>query len=159
MAKPIALVIYESFFGNTKEIAFAIAEGIREVYEVKTLALNEASVGDIDSISLLVVGAPTRGGQPSPEMYEFLKSIPKNKLKDVKVATFDTRFEKGEHGTGLKILMNVIGFAAEKIMVQLKKKGGDLATEPEGFFVLDKEGPLKPGEAERAKEWGKKLSL
>jgi hypothetical protein len=38
----------------------------------------------------------------------------------------------------------------------LSAKGGDLKATA-GFFVLGKEGPLKEGEIERARGWGKGL--
>ena len=37
----------------------------------------------------------------------------------------------------------------------VKKKGGNLVAPPEGFFVKDREGPLKEGELERTADWAK----
>jgi hypothetical protein len=39
----------------------------------------------------------------------------------------------------------------------LKKKRGNLVEFPEGFFVKDKEGPLKEGEPERTASWAKEI--
>jgi hypothetical protein len=69
------------------------------------------------------------------------------------VAVFDTRFAKNAHGIGLRLLMNTIGFAAEKMARALQQKGGRPLVEPAGFIVKDKEGPLKKGELERAVAW------
>jgi hypothetical protein len=54
-------------------------------------------------------------------------------------------------------LVRTGGFAAERIAAQLKKAGGNLIVSPEGFFVEDTEGPLKPGELERAAEWARSI--
>jgi flavodoxin I len=39
----------------------------------------------------------------------------------------------------------------------LQKKGGDLASPPEGFWVIKQEGPLADGELERAAAWAKEI--
>jgi hypothetical protein len=54
--------------------------------------------------------------------------------------------------------MKMGGYAAPRIARALEKKGGNLAAPPEGFFVEDKEGPLKAGELERAAGWAKELA-
>ena len=54
-----ALVIYESMFGNTKAIALAVADGIRQTAEVETFEVSEAPTALPPDIELLVVGGPT----------------------------------------------------------------------------------------------------
>src|SRR4051812_12631729 len=52
-----ALIVYESMFGNTKEIARGVADGLGEVFEVSFAEVtSDPPVVDVD---LLVVGAPT----------------------------------------------------------------------------------------------------
>jgi flavodoxin I len=51
--------------------------------------------------------------------------------------------------------MKVIGYAAPKIAKSLIAKGGRQVAPPEGFIVLDKEGPLRDGELERAAAWAR----
>jgi hypothetical protein len=46
------------------------------------------------------------------------------------------------------------GYAAPTILKMLCKKGATPLVEPEGFYVLDTEGPLKDNEIERAFAWG-----
>jgi len=50
------------------------------------------------------------------------------------------------------------GYAAPRIAEQLEKAGGTLIAPAEGFFVVDKEGPLRDGELERAAAWGGTLA-
>jgi flavodoxin len=115
----------------------------------------KVDLSELEGLDLLIAGSPTHGGRPSPGMQKFLNKIPADSLKGVKVAAFDTRFEKSGHGIGLRLLMTVINFAAPRIAKALKSKGGRLIAEPEGFIVEGKEGPLKEGELERASSWAK----
>lgn len=54
--------------------------------------------------------------------------------------------------------MKLFGWAAKPIAGRLTRAGGTLVAEPEGFVVLDSEGPLKEGEVERAAAWGRTLA-
>ncbi len=150
------LVLYDSQFGNTENIAQAIGRGIGGDVVVK-------SAGDTGNITwsdirLLVVGSPTQGGRPTATLQKVFATIPPNGLAQAKVAAFDTRFKEEDHKLGLKLLMRTIGYASTKILKILEGKGGTSAAQPEGFFVSDKEGPLKAGELERAEAWGKHLA-
>ncbi|MDW7650182.1 MAG: hypothetical protein SCK29_00780 [Bacillota bacterium] len=49
------------------------------------------------------------------------------------------------------------GYAAKPIADKLVRKGGSLASTPEGFYVKDSEGPLKDGELKRAGDWAATL--
>ncbi len=54
-----AVVVYESMFGNTHEVAERIASGLAARYEVTVLPVGEAIAQILPDIDLLVVGAPT----------------------------------------------------------------------------------------------------
>lgn len=151
------LVLYDSQFGNTQKIAEAIGKGIGSDVVVKAAG----DTGNIpwSELKLLVVGSPTQGGRPTQALQKALDSIPANNLHTTNVAAFDTRFKEADHGFGLKLLMKTIGYASAKILKILEGKGGTAAAQPEGFFVSDKEGPLKVGELERAQEWGRTLII
>lgn len=147
-----ATVICESSFGNTRAIAEAIAE---------TLDAEVLSAGDpieLEEVDLLIVGAPThvhgipgersrkaavdQGGSDGPGVRDWLDDLPHGQGR---VAAFDTRFDKPAFLTGS---------AAKGIAKRLRLHGFELVAEPESFFVLGTEGPLKDGELERAAEWG-----
>jgi flavodoxin len=151
-----SLVIYDSMFGNTEKIALAVAEGMGS--DTKTVRATDLNPDDLTDLDVLVIGSPVHGGRASENMLRFFETLKKDSLKDVNVAAFDTRFEKNTHGLGLKMVMNMIGFAAGKMINTLENKGAKHIVDPEGFFVMDKEGPLKEGEIERAKEWGKTIT-
>ena len=149
-----SLVVFESVFGNTEVIATAIAKSI----EGKLVRVEEVNMNSLKSLDLLIVGSPVHGGRATFTIDDFLKRIPPDSLKQVNVATFDTRFAPEDHGIGIKILINIIRFAAERIAKELVKKGGILIVKPEGFIVNDKEGPLRKGEELRAKVWAKAIA-
>lgn len=67
-------------------------------------------------------------------------------LKGVKAAAFDTR-----------VRMFVHGDAAKKMAHTLRDSGADIISEPMPFYVQGSEGPLRPGEIEKAARWGKSL--
>jgi hypothetical protein len=55
-------VVYESMFGNTRKVAEAISDGVREAYpdaHVECVAVGRASAELIYSTNLLIVGGPT----------------------------------------------------------------------------------------------------
>lgn len=156
-----ALVVYDSVFGNTGQIARAIAQALGSPQEVGALLVNEARPEQVQGLDLLVVGSPTRGFRPTPATKNFLKGIPKNSLKGVRVAGFDTRFTMEEIKSSvffLPALVRVFGYAAKPIANELQKKGGKLALPPEGFYVQGTEGPLIDGELERAASWARQIS-
>ena len=57
----------------------------------------------------------------------------------------------------LKLFVRFFGYAAKPIAEKLIKKGGPQIMPPEGFFVEGREGPLRDGEIERAKEWAEEI--
>jgi len=155
-----ALVIYDSVFGNTEKIAQAIGNAIGSQGEVDVLRAGDVKPKHLTGLDLLIVASPTRQFRPTGAIINFLKSIPKNGLKEVRVAAFDTRFTMDEIRSSffiLPLLVNIFGYAAKPISDRLKKKGGELIIPPEGFFVEGVEGPLKEGEIERAASWANEI--
>lgn len=148
-----ALVVFDSAYGNTAKVAQAVGAALAERYETRVESLSDVTASDLSGTNLLVVGSPTQGGRPTKNIQDFIDQLPAKSLQGVGVAAFDTRFALNEHGLGLRLLMKVIGFAAERIAATLESKGGKRVAAPEGFIVEDKEGPLKVGELERAAAW------
>jgi flavodoxin len=150
------LVVYDSYFGNTEKIAFKIGEILGE--NVPVIRPDNFEIDSLSKLELLVVGAPTRAFRPSDAIKSFLKNIPDNSLKGVKVAAFDTRMDPNDVGNPiLKIMVNLFGYAAKSIAKKLVKKGGNLIGEPAGFVVLGSEGPLRDNEFEKVSKWANTL--
>lgn len=152
------LIIYDSYFGNTKNVATIIGDSLKDDNEVTILPVIEAKLTDLDQIDLLIAGSPTRAFRPTKKMVTFLKSIPSKSLKGIKVAAFDTRISlEDTNSRFLNIMVSLFGYAADPLAKILTGKGGILLGEPFGFLVNDSEGPLKDGEKEKALLWKKQL--
>ncbi len=150
------LIVYDSVFGNTEQIAQAISKSIGSEERVEALRAGDMKPEHLIGLRLLIVGSPTRAFRPTKAITDFLDKIPSNGLKGVRVATFDTRISTTDVNSRLlNILVRLFGYAAKPIADRLEKKGGSLVIPPEGFFVKDSEGPLKDGELERAADWAK----
>jgi flavodoxin len=138
------LIVYDSTYGNTEEIARAIGEAITG--EVKVLRVGEADPSE--TFNLLIVGSPTHGGRPTQAIQDFTKRVPA--LNGAPVAAFDTRLSTG--------LVKIFGYAAGRIGKTLEKKDGILVKPPEAFFVKGTKGPLREGELERAASWAGEIA-
>ena len=141
------LVVYDSVYGNTVQIARAIGGAIAG--NAKVLHAGEAGTIELEGVDLLIIGAPTQGGRPTTAMQDFLKTVSEPVIRDMKIATFDTRVSAKWVG--------IFGYAAGRIAKALRKMGGVLVADPEPFFVDGTEGPLKEGEVERAAAWAQDL--
>lgn len=150
-----ALVVYDSMYGNTEEIARSVGGAIAG--DVKVIRADEVNPSELERLDLLIVGSPTQGFRPTKSVQKFTESIPRGALKGINVAAFDTRIAVGYAGRGLRVIMNMGGYAAPRLGNALVKKGGNLAVPSEGFFVKDREGPLREGELERAANWAKEI--
>lgn len=147
------LLLYDSMYGNTGKIAITIAETLTG--DVKIRYVGNVDPKELKSVNLLIVGSPVHGGQPTKAISECIIQLPDNYLKGIKIAVFDTRFGSKDHGVGIRVLMSIIRYAAEKLAKTIEGKGGKLIIKPEGFIVTQKNGPLKKGEVKRAQEWAR----
>jgi flavodoxin I len=158
------LVVYDSMYGNTEQIARAIGDTLGTLPDVGAYHVAELTLEHLSGLVLLIVGSPTQRFNMVPAISSFLKSIPAKGLISMRVAAFDTRLTMEE----MKAMSSVLSFsakavgesayAAKHIAEMLKKKGGELVAPPEGFYVKSAEGPLVEGELERAANWAKRLT-
>ena len=151
------LILYDSEFGNTEQIAREIADTITAPHHVRIVRVQDTTKINAEGINLFIVGSPTQGGQPKHTLLTCLNELPHSSLKNIRVACFDTRFLEKDQNFALKLLMKTIGYAAPKIADILKQKGGILIVPPIGFIVNGKKGPIAQGELKRVKEWTKTL--
>jgi len=162
-----ALVVYESSFGNTGQVAQAVWEGMfRRLPDVALLDVAHAPRRLPPELELLVVGAPTQafgmsrprtredamrtaGTEPTGPTFgvrEWLRELEPPE-RAVHAATFDTRIHSP----------HVPGSAAVGAWRVLRRHGFDVSAEAESFWVLGIRGPLREGEIERAQSWGVSL--
>jgi Flavodoxin len=156
-----ALIVYESMYGNTRDIAKAIAEGMSSAVATQVVEVSQAPpVPDVD---LLVVGAPTivfglsrpstraaAGGRtvhPLPAdigLRDWLAGLPQVAGRRDAV-TFDTRLR-------VKV---VPGSAAKGAARRLRKRGYRILWPSQSFHITRPSGPLADREVERAQLWGR----
>lgn len=148
------MVIYESFYGNTEQIAQAVAQTVgAELCRVDAVDWDR-----LQAANIVIFGCPTRAFHASEGMGKFLKGLEKTALEGKQVSAFDTRMDVEQHPSKmLRFMAHRFGYAANKIQKQLIAKGGEELGEPAWFLVDGMEGPLHEGEIDRAKEWAKKL--
>jgi len=143
-----ALVVYDSTWKNTEQIARAIAVGIGAGTQACRAGTPEAA--SLDKVDLLVLGSPVQGGRPTPLMQTYVDGIAPAVARGLVVATFDTRMTM--------FVARLFGYAAVRLADVMQKKGSTLRAEPEGFIVKGRSGPLEAGELERATQWGARLA-
>ena len=152
------LIIYDSVFGNTQQIARAMGNALSPQEDVEILPVGDVKPALLTGSQVLIVGSPTRAFRPTPAIKKLLGGLPRHGLKGVKVAAFDTRMSIDDMDARiLRFMARLFGYAAKPIADNLKRKGGELAVPPEGFLVGGTEGPLKEGELARAVDWARQI--
>ena len=152
------MIIYDLIFGNTEQIARTIGKALGADQEVEILSVGDATPEQLAGLNLLIVGSPTRQFRPTPAISQFLERIPANSLQGVNVAAFDTRISLNDIQSSIgRFFVRAGSYAARPIAEKLKKKRGNLAPDPEGFYVKGEKGPLKDGELERSATWARQI--
>jgi flavodoxin len=152
-----ALVIYDSIFGNTEQVARAISGTLGT--ESTAIRVTNAVNDRLSGLSLLIVGSPKRAFRPTKPISQFLDGLPWGALKGVRVAAFDTRMPMDKlNSPMLGFMVRMFGFVSKPIAEKLVRKGGELTAPPEGFIVEESEGPLRRGELERAATWARHVA-
>lgn len=160
-----SLVVYESWFGNTQRLAERIAAALGEEGDVEVVSVDDPLPSLVD-VDLVVLGAPTHVHGLSSERSRrgaidqqdsageigigargWIDRLPEG--GGPRMAVFDTRAHKPEW---------LVGSAAHGMARRLRRRGYQLAVEPESFFVEGTEGPLEESEIERAWWWGNDLA-
>jgi Flavodoxin len=160
-----ALVVYESVYGNTREVAEAVAAGLGDA---RVVSVQEA-IEHAHKAELLVAGGPTHmhgmttarsrraaaedrkthalpGVADGPGVRDWLRDLPQ--IANAQAAAFDTRV----HGSPL-----LTGSASHGIGRRLQRHGYNVVG-TESFVVTGTEGPLAEGELDRARAWGAELA-
>ena len=173
-----ATVVYESLFGSTREVAEAVAEGLRAaapgaVVDCRPVVDAGPVLGQVD---LLVVGGPTHFlGMSSTRSRRIVRQYQEQ------AAGRRPRQGPGNHpaGPGVREWLAALpqaaggrlaaafdtrlttlfpGSAARLIARGLEDHGYEVITRPEGFLVESMLGPLSAGERDRAGAWGSALA-
>ena len=145
-----ALVIYHSEFGNTRQVADAIAGVFQEVGTARTVSASELDAADLQNVDLVVMGTPTHKMNLPQAVQPIFEELPRRILRGVPTAAFDTSYKMSAFLARFT--------AAKRVDQKLRKLGGKRLMPPETFHVEEHhEGPLYDGEIERAKTWAKSI--
>ncbi len=159
-----ALIVYESMFGNTRDIAWAIAKGLAPAVSADVVNVCDAPPEPAPEVQLLIVGAPTllfglssartraaaanRAGHPfalpAVGVREWLEAMP-HAAGRRDALTFDTRLRV--HG--------LPGSAAKSAAKRLSRHGYRMLWPSRTFVVTHPNGMLAERELERAQLWGR----
>ncbi len=159
-----AHVVYESMFGNTEEIARAVADGMRGRMDVE---LHPTTNTPFDErVDLIVAGGPTHAfslsrpstrasaitqgatrGTEGSGLREWLGGLPRA-TRSQSFAAFDTRVES---------MRRLPGSAAAKA-ARMARHLGYAPAGHASFYVSGTAGPLVEGELDRARAWGAQLA-
>jgi hypothetical protein len=165
------VIVYESMYGNTHQIANAIGAGLAPAADTIVVPVADAGPELLRSADLIIVGGPThvhgmsrattrRAAAEATEKPDSGLALEPNALgpglRDwfasvgncrIKAAAFDTRM----HGPAA-----LTGRASQGIVRELRRCGFDVISKPESFFVT-KDNHLDVGEGARARAWGTQL--
>lgn len=145
-------VVYDTSYGNTKAIAEAIADALKESgIEVDLLHVKGVRKLSAKDYDFLIVGSPTRFGTMSFAVRGFLGGLKSEEWVKKPFASFDT--ENPEN------IEKKQGSAAEKIAERLKERKMIQLSPVLKSVVLGQKGPLVGGEIERAKEHARALAV
>ncbi len=167
-----ALVVYESVFGNTHQIADQIANGLRSSMTVAISPVGNLTAEMLAAAELVVVGGPTHThsmSRPSTRAEGVRRAgLPDSELRldpDAEDPGLREWFETGPDGHGIRaaafdtrVDMNpaITGRASKGIAKRLRHHGFELISEPESFLV-NRDDRLVVGEAARARAWATTL--
>jgi Flavodoxin len=167
-----AMVIYESMYGNTHAIADAIARGLAPEIEVTVVPVAEATRELLDGADLVVAGGPT---------HVHGMSGTRSRQAAVEAAHKDDSgltLEPHAQGPGLRDWFGTIGQLhgcsaafdtridgpamltghASKAIAKLLDRHGLTEIAPAQSFLVTKDSHLRPGEEDRAEQWGSELA-
>ena len=145
-------VVYDTKYGNTKQVAEKIVEGINASGDVETALgyAKEVNPADLANYDAILIGAPNHMGKPTRTISKFVDELAKLDLKDKQVAVFDTYFQRQRN--------------FEKAMKKLEKNVSKklpswrLLTAGLSIKVTGINGPIAEGELPKCVEFGKKIA-
>jgi len=143
------IIVYESKYGNTRQVAETIGEGIGEghkneviIHELGDVDLNK--VGDYD---VILIGSPNHMGRPTRSIIKFIEKLGKLDLNEKRAAVFDT-YIGGDYEKAVK-----------RMEEEIKKKALGLQLLQPGLSIIVKgmKGPLADGQLDKCRDFGTKL--
>lgn len=150
------IIIYDTSFGNTKEIAKTIQETLKEKeIEADFYKVNEVKKLSAMEYDFIIIGSPTKFGTMSFAIKFFLGKIKGEEWLNKPFAAFDTENPENIEKARAE---NKEWSAAEKIAQKLKEKNMNQMLPVHKALVLGQKGPLVEGEIDRTKNFARELA-
>jgi flavodoxin len=150
-----ALVLYNSRYGNTKSVAFALAKGIQGAgIETECMSIEDVKIQRIPDFDFIAIGGPTHIIRTSQEMKEFLAKLKSVDLRGKLSFAFDTRIESKMNQRKWSVFENS---AARRIQGAMKKMKMKIIRDRQSALVLENEGPLEQDAEDEFAEIGRSI--
>jgi hypothetical protein len=167
-----AVIIYESMYGNTRLIAEAIARGQEPGNDVSVVPAGQATRELLDGAGLVVAGGPTH-------IHGMSQARPRRAaVAQARKADGGPALDPGAEGPGLRDWFGSLGpvsasaaafdtrLAGPAALTGRASKGiarrlaghGLTLVAPAKSFLVTGDNRLRPGEEDRAQEWGEELA-
>ncbi|MDD4984479.1 MAG: flavodoxin domain-containing protein [Dehalococcoidales bacterium] len=148
MAKVI--VVYDSLFGNTRQVGETIVEGMKETTNIdalvtKTKGVDLKKLGDYD---LILIGSPNHVGGSTLGIRNFIGKLGKLNLKGKWVAVFDT-YAGTAHEQAVKKMEKWLSEKAPALKIATT----GLSVKVEGM-----RGPISDGELPKCRVFGANIA-
>jgi hypothetical protein len=159
-----AIVVYESVWGNTAAVARAIAEGLGG--RAHAYPTDEVPDEELATADLIIAGSPVFGfSLPTEAMRQNILRSETDAATppDLSHPSLRSWLDKLPHGHGrcaafeTRIWWSPRG-ATGAIEKRFAQRGYKPAAKAQKFVVRDKYGPLREGELDRARAWGRELT-
>jgi flavodoxin len=153
------LIVYDTKYGNTEQVANLIAEGITSADRNEVIVNNVKNV-DLkkeDFYDLILIGSPVHFGKHVGSIKKFINKLPKAKLNLKSYAVFNTYMggdsETTEEGVcSYTRMLDKIEEQIHERMPNLAKAGPGLPIKVNGM-----KGPILVEDLPKCKEFGMKL--
>lgn len=142
------MVVYDTYFGNTKMVAEAIAEQIKaDGHEAVLQSAREGMPQTLDA-DFMFIGSPTRIAKMTGKTKRFVKKLSKSSWGAKPICFFDTTGVGVEKATG-----RWSGTAAQKLHDLAREKGLNARDPVLHTEVKDVKGPLADDAVQKAKDF------
>jgi len=126
----IILVAYYSVYGNTKQVAEAMASVFEKKGTVRLAQIDKLTDADFNQVDLVVIGAPTIAANIPEAARPALAKLPQHILQGTATAAFDTSLKWWPKRFT----------AARRLAEKLDSLGGKNDPPPANFYVKGTEG-------------------
>lgn len=140
------IVIYESKYGNTRQIAEEIIAGINKsgATDIILNDVKQVNFDDVITADAILIGSPNHMGRATKSIRRFIDELSKINLKSVPIAVFDTCFNQECEKTMKKMEKQI-----KENVLSLKLITPGLSIKVEGI-----KGPIMEEELPKCHEFG-----